>query len=96
MKRFFTAFLAIATSLVVSAQDSFYDDYNNFLKEALEEYNSFREQANKEYADFLAAPWESVNLDHLKKPVEKTRPPRPIEEEGNRREDHSFNYDNQI
>lgn len=93
MKRFFTAFLAIATSLVASAQDSFYDDYNNFLKEALEEYNSFREQANKEYADFLAAPWESVKLDHLKKPVEKTRPPRPIEEEGNRREDHSFNYD---
>lgn len=77
----------------VSAQNSFFDDYNNFLREAREEYNSFRDQANKEYADFLAAPWESVKLEELVKPIEKTKPPRPIEENEFREEDRSFRYD---
>lgn len=78
------------------AQDSFRDDYDNFLKSAREEYNNFRDEANKAYADFLAAPWESVEPLLLKKPVDKTRPPRPIEEYEHDGHDHSLKYDNVV
>lgn len=96
MKRVIPIYLIMAAALTVYAQDSFYDDYNNFLKEAREEYNSFREEANKSYADFLAAPWESINLLERVKPIEKTAPPRPIEEYENDGEDHSLQYDKVI
>lgn len=93
MRKTATIFLAAISSFIVSAQDSFYDDYNNFLKEAREEYVSFRDQMNKEYADFLAAPWESIQLDIITKPEERTEPPRPIEEEDYGRKNQSINFD---
>ena len=84
------------TILVSRSQDSFYDDYNNFLKEAREEYNTFREEANKAYAEFLTAPWEPVKLQELEKPQENTRPPRPLEDEDENRDDYAFKYNNVV
>lgn len=56
----------------------------------------FRDQANKEYADFLASPWEHIKPLQLVKPVDKTRPPRPIEEYDHDGKDHSIEYDDII
>lgn len=91
----------VTASMISWAQDPFFDDFNkslkddydNFLKEAREEYNNFREEANKAYADFLAAPWEPIRLQELERPKENTRPPQPLKEDDNNREDHSFRYD---
>lgn len=70
-----------AAVLSMSAQDSLRDDYNDFLKSAREEYNSFRDEANKAYSDFLSAPWEPIEPLLLQKPIDKSRPPRPFEEQ---------------
>lgn len=96
MKRILTASLIFTAALAAQAQDSFRDEYDNFLKAAREEYNSFRDQANKEYADFLASPWEHIKPLQLVKPVDKTRPPRPIEEYDHDGKDHSIEYDDII
>lgn len=93
MNRFLNITIAAAVSASASAQDSLYDDYNTFLKSAREEYSSFRCEANKAYADFLTAPWMPVDPLLLEKPLEKTRPPRPIEEYRHDGKDHALKYD---
>lgn len=100
LRRLLPGCLIMATMLSW-AQDPFFDDfknsmkddYDNFLKEAREEYNNFREEANKAYADFLSAPWEPIHLEELERPRENTRPPQPLKEDDNKRDDHAFRYD---
>ncbi|MCM1152916.1 MAG: hypothetical protein NC328_04610 [Muribaculum sp.] len=96
MKRLYAALLLTLAVNALTAQDSFYDDYNDFLKNAREEYNNFREQANREYAEFLSAPWTPVEPLLIQKPVDRTRPPRPIEEYEHDGRDHSIKYDNVV
>lgn len=85
--------LILVSAAALFAQDSFKDDYNNFLKQAREEYNNFRDEANKAYADFLNAPWDPVEPDIIVKPEERTEPPAPFKEDEDDGEDRSLPFE---